>query len=149
MGEAIIYFIKWSKNGEWKMTKSSDNRVLALREVIAKKTKELDNAPSAKYKSNLQYGSKNILVLSYQDIRAAIAELLVKQNMNTQVNDLLGHDEAFTQQDILDDLVLRGKILAYNKKADELATFQKKLDALRSEDLRIADELDDLESLLS
>lgn len=131
------------------MTKSSDSRVLALREVIAQKTKELGKAPVAKYKGNLQYSGKNVLVMSYQDIRAAIAELLVKQNMNTQVNNLLGSDEAFTQQDILDDLVLRGKILAYNKKADELETFQKKLDALRSEDLRVADELDDLENLLS
>lgn len=131
------------------MTKSSDSRVLALREVIAQKTKELGKAPVAKYKGNLQYSGKNVLVMSYQDIRAAIAELLVKQNMNTQVNNLLGSDEAFTQQDILDDLVLRGKILTYNKKADELETFQKKLDALRSEDLRVADELDDLESLLS
>ena len=131
------------------MTKSSDSRVLALREVIAQKTKEIGKAPVAKYKGNLQYSGKNVLVMSYQDIRAAIAELLVKQNMNTQVNNLLGSDEAFTQQDILDDLVLRGKILAYNKKADELETFQKKLDALRSEDLRVADELDDLESLLS
>lgn len=131
------------------MTKSSDSRVLALREVIAQKTKELGKAPVAKYKGNLQYSGKNVLVMSYQDIRAAIAELLVKQNMNTQVNNLLGSDEAFTQQDILDDLVLRGKILAYNKKAEELETFQKKLDALRSEDLRVADELDDLESLLS
>lgn len=131
------------------MTKSSDSRVLALREVIAQKTKELGKAPVAKYKGNLQYSGKNVLVMSYQDIRTAIAELLVKQNMNTQVNNLLGSDEAFTQQDILDDLVLRGKILTYNKKADELETFQKKLDALRSEDLRVADELDDLESLLS
>ena len=131
------------------MTKSSDSRVLALREVIAQKTKELGKAPVAKYKGNLQYSGKNVLVMSYQDIRAAIAELLVKQNMNTQVNNLLGSDETFTQQDILDDLVLRGKILTYNKKADELETFQKKLDALRSEDLRVADELDDLESLLS
>ncbi len=131
------------------MTKSSDSRVLALREVIAQKTKEIGKAPVAKYKGNLQYSGKNVLVMSYQDIRAAITELLVKQNMNTQVNNLLGSDEAFTQQDILDDLVLRGKILAYNKKAEELETFQKKLDALRSEDLRVADELDDLESLLS
>lgn len=131
------------------MTTNSDQRVLALRQVIAQKTKELGKAPAAKYKSNLMYNSKNVLVLSLADIRLAIADLLVKQQMNSAVNTLLGDTAEFSSQDLLDDLVLRGKLLIHKTKESELVTLQTKLDNLRSEHLRVADELDSLEDLLN
>jgi hypothetical protein len=128
---------------------NSDQRVLALRQVIAQKTKDLGKAPVAKYKSNLTYNTKNVLVMSLADIRVAIADLLVKQQMNSAVNTLLGDTAEFSNSDLLDDLVLRGKLLIHKSKEAELSTLQTKLDNLRSEHLRVADELDSLEDLLS
>lgn len=127
--------------------KNSDQRVLALREVIAAKTKELGNPPAAKYKTNLSIGGKNVLALTLNEIRSNMANLLVLKAANTDVNLLLGHVETFDQQDLLDDLVVRGKILLHKTKEAELKKLQDKLDALRSEDLRISDELDNLEEL--
>lgn len=127
--------------------KNSDQRVLALREIIAAKTKELGNPPPAKYKTNLSISGKNVLALTLNEIRSNMANLLVLQQAQTDVNRLLGDNTEFDQQDLLDDLIVRGKILLYKAKESDLKKLQDKLDALRSEDLRIADELDNLEEL--
>lgn len=127
---------------------SSDKRVLALREVIAQKEKALGTEPKAVYKTNLSYDKRNILTLDLLGVRDCIAEVLYKVEKLKQANDLLGTDLPIQLEDTLADLVLRGKILSYKAKVTEITNLKIKLDTLRSEDLRISDELDDLESLL-
>lgn len=128
--------------------KNSDQRVLALREVIAQRKKALGNPLVAKYKTNLVHNGKNILTMNLTEIRAHIGSLLSLKQVNDTVNALLGDNKEFDSQDVLDDLVLRGKILLYKQKESEIEQLENKLSALRSEDLRISDELDNLEQLL-
>lgn len=130
------------------VVKSSDQRVLALRDLIGKRKQELGEAPKAKYESNLQYGNKNVLVMNLVEVKAAIGDLLGIKDLHQRVNDLIGDDGEYKHQKLLDDLILQGKILVYKNKESEINTLSKKLEALRSEDLRVADELDQLESLL-
>lgn len=127
---------------------NSDKRVLELRKIISQKEKALGLEPKATYKTNLLYDKRNILTLDLVGVRDCIAEVLYKVEKLKQANELLGVDLPISLEDTLADLVLRGKILSYKSKVSEINTLKKKLDGLRSEDLRISDELDDLESIL-
>jgi hypothetical protein len=50
--------------------------------------------------------------------------------------------------DLIDDIETRISILLYKSKKKEIETLSKKLNDLRSEELRVTDELDELAALL-
>ena len=130
-------------------TNTRDTRVLELRKVIKEREKALGSCPKADYSSNLQYNKKNILVLKLSEILESISQLLSQKDYFSKAEGLVGiTSSGFPQQSILNDLVLRGKILKWQEGDMEIKELKSKLDALRSEDLRVSDELDDLENLL-
>lgn len=127
----------------------SDKRVLDLRKKVEEKEKALGIKPKADYKSNMLYSKKQILVMSLTEIRDSIADILYKKDKQQEANKLLNVELPISGEQYLQDLILRGKILSWENSHKEVEVLRYKLDSLRSEDLRISDELDDLESLLS
>lgn len=126
----------------------SDKRVLDLRKKVEEKEKALGTKPKADYKSNMLYNKKQILVMSLTEIRDSIADILYKKDKQQEANKLLDVELPISGEQYLQDLILRGKILSWENSHKEVEVLKRKLDSLRSEDLRISDELDDLESLL-
>lgn len=126
----------------------SDTRVLKLREIVKQKEEALGVEPKAKYKTNLKFKGLNILTMQLEGVVKCLAEVLYEQEEFEQASKLIGCDFSLDYRDLIDDLVLRGKILHYKERKKELDVLKKQLDSLRSEDLRRNDELDDLEKLL-
>lgn len=127
----------------------SDKRVLDLRKKVEEKEKTLGTKPKADYKSNMLYNKKQILVMSLTEIRDSIADILYKKDKQQEANKLLNAELPINGEQYLQDLVLRGKILLWEDGIKEVNMLKAKLDSLRSEDLRVSDELDSLEDLLN
>lgn len=128
----------------------SDYKVLELKKIIDAKEAELGVKPKPNYKSNLKVHSKNILVMDIYEIINNISKILEFQDRAKRACHLVGHDfeDVNTYEDQLQDLILRGKILTYDKKKKGLDSFKAKLDELRSEELKKSDALSELEELL-
>lgn len=116
---------------------------------MKKKEKTLGTKPKADYKSNMLYNKKQILVMSLTEIRDSIADILYKKDKQQEANKLLNAELPINGEQYLQDLVLRGKILLWEDGIKEVNMLKAKLDSLRSEDLRVSDELDSLEDLLN
>jgi len=126
----------------------SDNRVIELRKILDDKVKNLGVEPKAKYKTNLKVGDVNVLTLNLDNCVKLLAEILSKQDYIQKAVVMVGDIKIDDYQEVINDLVLRCKILKYKKDKLELDALQKQLDNLRSEELRKNDSLDELEKLL-
>ena len=126
-----------------------DDKVKELKIVVDKKTKELGIEPKADYCTNLKYGDVNLLTCSLDKLVELLADVLYKEEKLSEASALMEVDNyKNTVTPYKLDIILRGKILNYKARKVQLQSLQKKLDDLRSEDLRKQDELGSLEDLL-
>ena len=86
--------------------------------------------------------------MSLEDIITHLAYTLCVQEKKQAASNLIGCEVDHDLQGRVDDLVMRGKILKYKADKMEITKLHKKLDALRSEQLKKNDMLDELEELL-
>lgn len=127
---------------------STDSRVLQLRKVIDQKVTELGDQPKASYKTNLKVGNVNALTLTLPQVVELLSEVLSKGAFLQHASSMIGVDLPKGSSDTVDDLVVRGKVLLYKQRKDDLDKLRKDLDDLRSESLKREDQLDVLESVL-
>lgn len=127
---------------------STDSRVLHLRKVIDQKMTELGEQPKTAYKTNLKVGNANVLTLTLPQVVELLSEVLSKGAFLQHASSMIGVDLPKESSDMVDDLVVRGKVLLYKQRKDELDNLRKDLDDLRSESLKREDQLDVLESVL-
>lgn len=127
---------------------NQDERVLQLRNLVKEKTEELGPKPEAKYQTNLKFEGKNILTMPLETLVLTLSEAMGKSEKFNLAAQMVDVDLDNPYQDIIDDIVLRAKILKYNAKQAELQDLVQTLDELRSEDLKRSDSLDSIEKLL-
>lgn len=127
---------------------NQDSRVLQLRHLVQEKTEALGPKPEAKYKTNLKFEGKNILTMTLETLVLTLSEAMGKSEKFNLAAQMVDVDLDNPYQDIIDDIVLRAKILKYNAKQAELQSLVETLDELRSEDLKRSDSLDSIEKLL-
>lgn len=127
---------------------STDSRVLHLRKVIDQKVVELGEQPKATYKTNLKVDKINVLTLTLPQVVELLSEVLSKGAFLQHASSMIGMDLPEDSSDMADDLIMRGKVLLYKQRKDELDKLRKDLDDLRSESLKREDQLDTLESVL-
>lgn len=127
---------------------STDARVLQLRKAIEQKVMELGEQPKVSYKTNLKVGNVNVLTLTLPQVVELLSEVLSKEAFLQHASSMIGVDLPKESSDMVDDLVMRGKVLLYKQRKDELDNLRKQLDDLRSESLKREDQLDVLESIL-
>ena len=127
---------------------STDSRVLQLRKVIDQKVTELGEQPKVSYKTNLKIGNVNVLTLTLPQVVELLSEVLSKGAFLQHASSMIGVDLPKESSDMVDDLVVRGKVLLYKQRKDELDKLRRDLDDLRSESLKREDQLDVLESVL-
>jgi hypothetical protein len=127
-----------------------DDKIRELKEVVAKKESALGEKPKSVYKTNLKWSNTNILTLQLEGLVDLLSEVLYREEKNKEASKLLGLDDSHTSNlgDYKQDIILRGKILKYDQDKKELDAVKKKLDSLRSEELKRSDELEDLDKLL-
>lgn len=145
--------------------KTNDTKIKKFLKVVEEKRKELGTKPRARWLTNGLFKSPNgnghfnlNTVTDAERLVDALAELVMLQEARKVASRMLGLEEpdftdfkhdGYNIGEWRDDFILRLQIVNYDKKKKELTKLEAKLKDLRSEDLKTADALDDIASMLN
>lgn len=137
---------------------SNDAQIKQLRATIDSKRGELGDKPKVAYTTNALLtidGTKvNLNTLSLDQCVDVASRLLAMTHFNDEANKRLGTDIKiklgdFTVDQWISDLKLRVELLTWEDEKKKLATLDKQLASLLSEDARTADALADIAAQLA
>jgi len=136
----------------------NDERIEALLAKVAAKKKEMGTKKRPAWKTNCSYkssgGMLNIQVLDEDGVVELAKDIIAESVDYNYARSKLGLDpkpyifSGFDAEDWLEDLKFRIYQINYAKQEKELASLEKKLKGLLSQDKKTEKEIDDLEGLL-
>ena len=136
------------------MAKDNDSKIKNLLSAIEGKKKSMGTKPKPIWKTNGVLENTNINTINTTEKCVVLAARLLKeQQMTRQACEFLGvkvEDSARAEylNDALEDLKLRVQIVQWDAEKKKLQALENQLKDLRSEDLKTADALADIEGLL-
>lgn len=133
---------------------TNDEKIKQSVELIEKKRKELGHKPRAEWKSNGLIkttggaeGTFNLNTINDVEKCVSLASYLIsKRDYNKQARQILNLETVKDVEisDQIDDIVLRVKMIQWEKKKKDLDVLEAKLKELRSADAKTADAIDEL-----
>ena len=133
---------------------SNDAKIKEFRDAVDAKREKLGSKPKMAFATNasLELGGERINLNTLSNTGSCVSvvrSLLIAKKFTAEANKVLGTNEPtkfgdFTVDQWIADIKLRVKLLTWEEEKRSLAAMDKKLAALRSEDLRTSDALSDI-----
>lgn len=133
------------------MANPNDAKIKTLLQSIEQKKLQMGEKPRAVWQTNGVIEEKNINTINSVDVCIELAAMLIgRRDSIAAACGYLGVSRSGWKdiEDALDDLKLRVKMIQWDIEKKKLTAMETKLKQLRSEDLRTADELDDITKAL-